>query len=109
MPSAVLGFDPKIGKPPWTVGVGLCVKPGISRRSLTARSGPASIAGNYPPSALRFLGAYVREFNRRDHSPIGSVEGFPPAVPDKLYPVNGFQVKGACSRPPFRRIHTPSC
>ncbi len=65
--------------------------------------GPAATVG----SGFRFLGAHIRQFTyTRTHTPIGSVDGYPPSLPDTLQPVAGFPVSIPCQRATFRSTYT---
>jgi hypothetical protein len=104
--TGAMGFDPKAGHPPWTVGVNLCLAQGQQPAVLDGSVNPTDIAGNYPPPAVDFLGAYVRDFTPNgENTPLGAVEGFPPQFPDKLYPVKGYQVTRLCSQ--LTQPHSP--
>jgi hypothetical protein len=92
-----LAFDPDVGGPSWTVGIQLCLAQGNQPAVLDGSVGPTSIVGDNPPPAVRFVGAYVREFTPSQvDTPIGSIGGFPPILPDKLHQVKGFEVTDVC-------------
>jgi hypothetical protein len=89
-------FDPKLGGPTWTVGIQLCLEQGNEPATLDG----AVTATNTIGTDFRFLGAFMREFTAsRSHTPIGSMDGFPPNLPDTLHPVKGFAVKYRCQHP----------
>ncbi|HVD47862.1 MAG TPA: hypothetical protein VNG70_11330 [Candidatus Limnocylindria bacterium] len=91
-----VGFDPIIGGPTWSVGLELC---------LTQSGDPAVLDGSVAPtktfgSGFQYLGAFVRQFKRSEGStPMISVDGFPPQVPDPLHPVHEYSVNDRCQHP----------
>jgi hypothetical protein len=88
-----IAFDPVNGGP-WTMGYPLCLAQG-TEPALIDSVGPAATVG----SGFRFLGASIRQFTYTgEHTPIGSVDGYPPSLPDTLHPVTGFSVSTPCQR-----------
>src|ERR1700722_17067623 len=76
----------------WTIGDDLCVEQGtdpvmLENFSLVAGGGKAP----------RVLGGFVREIPHAAGGGIGSEQGFPPAVSERLYPVDGYQVTQQCN------------
>jgi hypothetical protein len=96
-----IAFDPVKGGP-WTMGYRLCLAQG-TQPAVIDSVGPAATVG----SGFRFLGAYTRQFTyTREHTPIGSVDGYPPSLPDTLHPVTGFSVSIPCQRATWGSIYT---
>ena len=99
--SEASAFDPVKGGP-WTLGYGLCLAEG-TQPAVIDSVGPAATVG----SGFRFLGAYIRQFTyTRKNTPIGSVDGYPPSLPDTLHPVTGFSVSIPCQRAAFGSRYT---
>ncbi|HEY4867252.1 MAG TPA: hypothetical protein VIK45_17260 [Candidatus Dormibacteraeota bacterium] len=86
-------FDPVKGGP-WTLGYPLCLMQGDQPATIDS-VGPAKTVG----AGFRFLGAEIRQFaTARGHMPIGSVDGYPPQLPDPLQPAVGFSVSTRCTK-----------
>jgi hypothetical protein len=84
-----------------TIGIRLCLRAGATSATIRAVV-PAKAVGD----SFEYLGARMRTIDIRPSSgdgPIGSVRGFPPALPqgashpDRLQPVAGYVVKAACN------------
>jgi hypothetical protein len=76
----------------WTIGDDLCVEQGTDPVILESFS---LVAGGGQTPAV--LGAFVREIPHAAGGGIGSEQGFPPAVSERLYPVDGYQVTQQCN------------
>jgi hypothetical protein len=88
-----VAFDPVKGGP-WTLGYALCLTQGDQPAIIDSVS-PARTVG----TGFRFLGAEIRQFpTARGHMPIGSVDGYPPRLPDPLQPAVGFSVSTRCTK-----------
>jgi hypothetical protein len=85
------------GGPVWTVGIPLCLWQGTDPAILDGTVKGTVVTGD----GWKFLGARVREFAPSNGLAIGSVGGFPPAVPDALHQAKGFAVTQPC------HIHNP--
>jgi len=91
--SEATAFDPVKGGP-WTLGYGLCLAEG-TQPAVIDSVGPAATVG----SGFRFLGAHIRQFSPTpSHTPILSLDGYPPPLPDTLRPVAGFSVSVPCQK-----------
>lgn len=75
----------------WTIGDEFCVNQGTDPVVLESLS-PVDGGGATPT----FLGAFVREIPAGIAGGIGTERGFPPAVSEKLFPVDGYQVTEPC-------------
>jgi hypothetical protein len=75
-----------------TVGDDLCVEQGTDPVILESLS-PVGGGGAAPS----FLGAFVRKIPADSGFGIGSEQGFPPAVSERLYPVDGYQITQQCN------------
>jgi len=79
---------------PWTLGYQLCLFQG-DQPAVIESVAPTKTVGD----GFRFLGAQVRQFApTRSHTPILSLDGYPPALPDTLHPAKGFSVTTPCSK-----------
>jgi hypothetical protein len=88
-------FDAVQGGPTWTLGFRLCLLQG-SEAAVIHSVAPAATVG----TGYRYLGALIRQFTPTpEHQTIGSIEGFPPPVPDSLQPAFGYAVKTLCAGP----------
>jgi hypothetical protein len=77
---------------PWTLGYQLCLHQG-SDPAVIQSVGPVTTVG----SGFRFLGASIRQFKPSpSHTPILSLSGYPPQLPDSLHPAVGFSVSNRC-------------
>jgi hypothetical protein len=78
---------------PVTGGVPLCLLSG-SEGAVIENVEPDGVLG----TGWRFLGAVVRRFAPdATHSAILSIHGYPPTVPEELYPAAGYVVTSGCS------------
>lgn len=97
--------DPSNGTTTWTYGVALCLAEGDL---------PAILRGVEPlrtvGAGFEDLGSAVRTFTMsQDHTPIISVEGWPPPrdfVPDSTVPVIGAVVTNSCRADPSDDMYT---
>jgi hypothetical protein len=95
-----LGFDPIIGGPTWSVGLQLCLAQGNQPAVLDGSVTPTETFG----SGFRYIGAFIHEFTpSQGGSPIISVDGFPPHLPEALQPLAGYAVKYRCQHPHLDR------
>jgi hypothetical protein len=77
---------------PVTGAIRLCLQRG-TEPAIIESIGPDEVVG----SSWRLLGASVRVFTPSEgHSPIISMDGYPPALPDTLQPAVGFGVTTPC-------------
>ena len=86
--------NPVTGARSWTFGVPLCVMDAGQTATLK-EIGPSKSVGD-----VALLGVGVRSFapsyDQGGNTPIISVEGYPPSLPDKIHDVSGFVVQDAC-------------
>jgi hypothetical protein len=86
-----MGLDPA-HEDRWTLGIYLCATDAGSPPVIASVT-PVRSVGTY-----QFLGGLIREFVAGDaHTPIISIAGYPPNVPDRLREVAGFVVTASCS------------
>ncbi len=76
----------------WTSGYDLCLEQGTDPAILESVS-PVAGGGSAP----NYLGAFAREIPAGTGGAIGTEQGFPPAVSEKLYPIDGYQVTQQCN------------
>ncbi len=87
-------FDAVKGGPAWTLGYQLCLFEG-DQPAIIESVTPTRTVGD----GFGFLGARVRQFSpTAAHTPILSLDGYPPALPDTLQPAKGFSVTTPCSK-----------
>jgi hypothetical protein len=84
-----IGFSPTIGRPPWTVGVLVCLAQGNQPAVLDGSVTPTLSVGG----GMRYLGAFIHQGGGLVG---GSTEGFPPVGAAPLHAVKGFAVTRHC-------------
>jgi len=96
-----VSFDAAKGGP-WTLGYQLCLFEGNDPAVIESVS-PAATVG----SGFRILGTQIRQFKPAPaHTPILSLDGYPPNLPDRLHPAVGFSVSNRCAAPGLPATYT---